>query len=330
VTRFAVAAGGGSPLDDFLAGTDRERAGGSGELLRDLGVGTSMMGLLLAIGVVAVLARVHRGSEREVAALRSLASFGAVLVAVGGVIELAGLEAVFETGWTGVLSLETSSAAMMRVVGGTLVAFGLGATTVTAGAVTTGTAFAAAHQVRWNPGAESAFGLVGLAVAAFSFSFDGHTVTEGPRGLHMVADLVHVVAGGVWFGGVVALVALAVLRHRTGTSIAEAVVRFSSVATAALAAVAVAGSVMAVIILDSVDELTDTVWGRQFTIKLVAVGVATALGGYHHLVTVRRLDGPGSLDPAELARARTTLVVEALALAFVLVATSFLVNASTA
>ena len=90
--------------------------------------------------------------------------------------------------------------------------------------------------------------------------------------------------------------------------------RFSSVATGALACVAVAGGVMTLLIIDDVDDLTDTVWGRRLTVKLIGVGVATLIGAYHHVVTVPRLAAPEGAGAIELARARTTLVLEALAL----------------
>ncbi len=321
----------GSPLDDFLNRNDT--APGSGELVRDIGGTMAMAGLLLAIGTVVFLARVHRGSLAEVRSLLLVAGFGGVLTLAGATAELAGIQAVFETGWTDVLSVDVSSAPMLRLLAGLLLVFGLGTTTMpaTPGAVDLGGGVDGdASVVRWVPGAESAFGIVGLAVGAFSFAFDGHTVTEGPRGVHLVGNLVHVAAGGVWAGGVAALVAVAVLRHRGRSgSIAELVVRFSSVATVALAAVTIAGTLMAVLILDGVDDLTDTVWGRRLTIKVAAVGVAAAIGAYHHLVTVRRLDQPGGVDAAELARVRTTLTIEALALGFVVIASGMLVNGST-
>lgn len=321
----------GSPLDDFLNRTDT--ASTSGELVRDIGGMMAMAGLLLAIGTVVFLARVHRGSLAEVRSLLLLAGFGGVLTLAGATAELAGIQAVFETGWTDVLSVDVSSAPMLRLLAGLLLVFGLGTTTMpaTPGDIAPGGgANGETSVVRWVPGAESAFGIVGLAVGAFSFAFDGHTVTEGPRGVHLLGNLVHVAAGGVWAGGVAALVAVAVLRHRGRTgSIAELVVRFSSVATVALAAVAIAGTLMAALILDGVDDLTDTVWGRRLTIKVAAVGVAAAIGAYHHLVTVRRLDQPGGVDAAELARVRTTLTIEALVLGFVVIASGMLVNGST-
>jgi hypothetical protein len=61
-------------------------------------------------------------------------------------------------------------------------------------------------------------------------------------------------------------------------------------------------------------------------VKLIGVAAATLIGAYHHFVTVPRLAAPDGGSAIELARARTTLVLEALALAFVVVATAMLVN----
>jgi putative copper export protein len=124
------------------------------------------------------------------------------------------------------------------------------------------------------------------------------------------------------------LVILMFVRRRRGGTVADLVVRFSSVATVALVAVAVAGTAMAVFIVDGPGDLTGTVWGRRLIIKLVAVAIAAALGAYHHLVTVRRIGDPATGAQA-IARARTTLVIEALVLAFVVAATGYLVNGAT-
>lgn len=301
-----------TPLDEFLGGTDTHQA----ERIRDIGAGIGTAGLLLALGTIAYLALVHRGPGREVRALVLVAGLGGVALLAGATAELAGIQAVFETGWGDVLSVEVSSAAMMRLLAGVLVVFGF----------TDGLAEPDDVPQRWAVGADSAFGIVGLALGVLSFSFDGHTVTEGPRGVHLAANATHVIAGAVWFGGIVALVVVAVMRHRTGTSIADLVVRFSSVATGALACVAIAGGVMTLLIIDGVDDLTDTVWGRRLTVKLIGVAAATLIGAYHHFVTVPRLAAPDGGSAIELARARTTLVLEALALAFVVVATAMLVN----
>jgi len=310
-----------TPLDDFLNRTDS--AAQKAERVRDIGASLSTFGLLLALGVVVYLARVHRGSRDEIRSLLLVAGFGGVVLLTGAVAELAGIQSVFGTGWTDVLSIDASSSAMLRLLAGLLVLFGLAD-----GGVGEDGRQHGEPPVRWIAGVDSSFGIVGLVIGVLSFSFDGHTVTKGPRGIHMIVDVVHVTAGGVWFGGIVALVVVAGLRHRTGVSIAELVVRFSSLATVALVAVALAGVVMAGLIVDDVGDLTSTVWGRRLVIKVVAVGVAAMIGGYHHFVIVRRLDRHDVPAEVELARARTTLVVEAIALVFVVIATGMLVNGS--
>ena len=310
----------GTSVDDFL-----DRSGhANAELVRAIGAGMSTFGLLLALGVVVYLAVVHRGTRNEIHALVMVAGIGGVALLAGATAELAGIQSVFATGWSGVLSVEVSSAAMMRGVAGMLVVFGLTDTVTDADA---GISSAPVGVVRWVAGADSSFGLAGLGLGVLSFAFDGHTVTEGPRWASLVADVVHVSAGATWFGGIVALVVVAAMRHRSGGDAAELVVRFSSLATGALAAVTVAGATMAWFILDGVDDLTGTVWGRRLIVKLAAVAIATAIGAYHHFVTVPRLES-GAATHADVARVRTTIVVEAIVLTFVVVATGFLVEGS--
>src|SRR5690606_15631246 len=118
---------------------------------RDLGATVSMAGLLLALGVVVFLARVHRGRASEVRTLLLTAGVGAVALLVGAVVELAGIQVAFDTGWADVLSVDVSSAPMLRMLAGVLVVTGLG------------TAVASDETgVRWMAGPDSTFGLVGL------------------------------------------------------------------------------------------------------------------------------------------------------------------------
>jgi copper transport protein len=321
----------GTSVDEFLGRSDTTNA----ERVRDIGASMSTIGLLLALGVVVYLGAVHRGTRHEVRSLVLIAGLGGVALLAGATAELAGIQAVFQTGWADVLSVDVSSPAMMRGLGGLLVVFGLAdagtpvePAPVVASSTSTWNVGPVRSDVVWHAGADSSFGIAGLGIAVLSFAFDGHTVTEGPRWAHLVADVVHVLAGGAWFGGIMALVVVAAIRHRAGDrDAAELIVRFSSVATVALVSVAGAGSLMAWFILDGFGELTSTVWGQRLTIKLVAVGVATVVGAYHHFVTVPRLES-GRATPGDVARARTTIVVEAIVLSFVVIATTFLVNGS--
>jgi copper transport protein len=137
-----------------------------------------------------------------------------------------------------------------------------------------------------------------------------------------------VAAGSVWFGGIVGLMIVGLLRRRTEHSAAPLTVRFSSVATLALIAVTVAGVLMSLMITDGFGDYTGTDWGRALIIKTIAVGIAVLLGAYNHFVVVPALE----LDPDATAmqrRAQMTVSIEAIVLLFVAVATVFLTVAST-
>jgi copper transport protein len=188
----------------------------------------------------------------------------------------------------------------------------------------------ASDSMRWVPDARSWPALVGVAAIVVSFWFDGHTVSKGFRPLHAAVNSVHVLAGAVWVGGVVAIAALSWMRFRRRDPQrgVEMVLRFSTIASIALAGVLVAGSVMAVLVLDSVSELTGTEWGQILLLKSAAVGLALAGGAYNHFRLLPALEA----DPTSEERhgeLRATVTAEAIMLVFVVVVTAWLVAAAS-
>ena len=126
--------------------------------------------------------------------------------------------------------------------------------------------------------------VVAGTAALASFSLVGHPQASEPRGLLVAAQAAHVLAAAVWFGGGTVL-ALEIRRQRRWGSprcSAETVARFSTVAGAALALVAVTGAVLARSQLASVAALWSTAYGRALLAKLALVGVVVALGAYNH------------------------------------------------
>ena len=170
--------------------------------------------------------------------------------------------------------------------------------------------------------------MVGVLV---SYAFDGHTVTEGNRLLTSAVDVVHVAAAAVWVGGVVITVALMWLHIRAGETadVLDLALRFSVVAAVALAVAGVAGSALAVIILDSPAELWSTTWGRILIVKIEAVVSAAALAGYNHFVVLPWLH-EDPFDEERAASVRNRVTVEAAILVGVVVVTALLIGASTA
>ena len=103
--------------------------------------------------------------------------------------------------------------------------------------------------------------------------------------------------------------------------------RFSSIATVALIVVALAGSLMTLMIIDGFGDLTGTAWGRLLLVKIAAVAVTAAIGGYNHFVVAPALDATESVGAIE-RRARATVAVESVLLVFVTAVTVFLTTAS--
>lgn len=321
-----------TPIDDFLAGGSTSA---SGERLEAFGAGVALGGIVLAVGLIIFLAAAFTGERREVAHLLRLVTCSGALILAGGIIEVAGTADVLGLSWSTALTDGAASSAMMRTLAGLLMVFGFAEETVPAGGLPGLPGVlpdASEHGValRWYPGASSAMGLAGASLGVMSFAFDGHTATEGPRIVHAAVNAVHVVAGGAWVGGVVALLVVGVLRRRRG-SIGPVLVRFSPIATFSLAAVAVAGAVMAILILDDVGELTSTDWGRRLLVKTGGVGVAASLGAYHHWFVVPRYRSveSGDREATLERRSRSTIVAEAIVLGLVVVMSALLTRSST-
>jgi copper transport protein len=183
---------------------------------------------------------------------------------------------------------------------------------------------------RWVPDRSSSAAYVGVAVAVISFWFDGHTVSKGVRPLHAVVNSVHVVAGSVWLGGVVAMAVVLWSRHRAGVAprALEMVVRFSGIATVALGAVIAAGGIMAFLVLDSVGELFSTQWGQVLLLKSAAAGLAMLGGAYNHFRLLPALEADPD-DPTLITHLRSAVTSEAIMLGFVIVVTASLVAAAS-
>jgi copper transport protein len=133
--------------------------------------------------------------------------------------------------------------------------------------------------------------VVGVVVIAIGAALDGHSASEGPRALVWAVDLAHMFAAGMWFGGLALLGALLVWRWRAGRSANAAypAVRFSTLAGIGLGVAALAGVLLAVIILPDVAALWETNWGRLLIAKVALVAVVAGLGAYNHFRLIPRL-----------------------------------------
>lgn len=186
----------------------------------------------------------------------------------------------------------------------------------------------AARRAAWGLAAAA-----GLLMAA-GISLTSHAAA-GRHGLFpVVTDVVHVLAAGVWTGGVAAMVAVpwraaavdATVQRLRWTS--RLVGRFSALGLWTVAGLAVTGVVAATLHLYGPAALPATPYGRTFLAKLAFIGAALAIAATHLTIlrpAMRRLGRPGrfAAEPAAalIGRFGRLIRVEGVALLAVLIAT---------
>jgi copper transport protein len=335
-------------LDEFLT-TDNSTPGLTTATVGRL---VGFLGIALGLGAFAFVATALRGRREEVRhALSAIRVLGVVII-VGAAIEYVGVSRIGAESLTSGWSTAPGFATALRIIGGIGVAVGLGGTisqsrvqrvmrrppvvrslssAVVGDVPTSRTPDEVGDPiVRWTPNARSRLAMASMVLIIASFWFDGHTVSKGFRPLHALVNSVHVIAGAVWVGGVTTMAAVVWSRYRSHRPmrVVELIVRFSKIATIALASVVVAGGIMAFLVLDSFGELIGTPWGQILLLKTTAVGLAMIGGAYNHFRLLPSLEAAPE-SPELLTDLRNTVTAEAIMLVFVVAVTAWLVAAAT-
>jgi copper transport protein len=125
-----------------------------------------------------------------------------------------------------------------------------------------------------------------LAVAlALTWAAAEHASAGNQVPLAMTSSVLHLVATGVWLGGLVAL--LLTLRRASVDALTEVVPRFSRIAFTSVTVLAVTGLYQSWRGLGSLAALTGTSYGRLLLAKLVAVTALLLAAGYSRRWTAR-------------------------------------------
>ncbi|GAP49542.1 copper resistance protein CopC [Streptomyces azureus] len=125
-----------------------------------------------------------------------------------------------------------------------------------------------------------------LAVAlALTWAVAEHASAGIQVPVAMASSVLHLVATGVWLGGLVAL--LLTLRRASVDALTEVVPRFSRIAFASVTVLAVTGLYQSWRGLGSLAALTGTSYGRLLLAKLVAVTALLLAAGYSRRWTAR-------------------------------------------
>jgi copper transport protein len=326
-------------------GPDTIGADWLGRIARGFGLG----GALLGIGALIFAATVPVASGREAAYIGYRVRRGGLAVLVSLPLELIAQSALLNNGsfvdGASISSLATTLggpfgwAMLLRTLGAAGLLWGTDVATTSITSLeglpshprhsrhTADTVVAARAQHRLDL-TRSPLAVAGAVALLVAFVFDGHTVIASPAWLVRITNVMHVAAGATWAGGVVMLAAILTRRHRSGVPAraGEMVLRFSAIASVALATVGIAGIILAWAILDSAGELFSTPWGRVLIAKLSAVGAAAAIGAYNHFAVIPRISED---EEAASELIRRTSRTEGATLLAVVVLTAVLVGAAS-
>jgi len=147
-----------------------------------------------------------------------------------------------------------------------------------------------------------------LADVAFS-----HAAAGGAAAFDMVVQAAHVLAVGLWLGGLVGLIVA--LRGEPGPETARVARRYARFATAGIAIVAVSGLIRAVSEVGTIDALVSTDFGRLVIAKTALLAVLALLGAVNHFRNVpaagRALRGLRRVGSVELLVGATVLLLSA-------------------
>ncbi|MFJ9391895.1 copper resistance CopC/CopD family protein [Nocardioides sp. NPDC101246] len=270
--------------------------------------------LLLVVGLVwfrAVIVGEHRVPDRAIARVQRLQIL-AGMVAVVALVALAPA--------SGALQSESGPGAMLTFDAWSPASVGKEWLSALVGIL----GIAAALALRERPRLAAVAGLVAICSPALV----GHSRAVVPAWLVTATDVIHLVAGALWLGGLVGLALTLPLITRRGAVAAEIVTRFSTLAAASLAALAVSGVLMGWRILGSWDNLLNSTYGTLLMTKIaLVVAVAVMAAGNRLLVLPRVRQAAGHDDTVEAgSMLRRAVLMEAGVLVVVLGVTGFLVD----
>jgi copper transport protein len=192
-------------------------------------------------------------------------------------------------------------------------------------------AFAPDPPQRWGLGIGAA-----LAAAGIAISWSAHSSSGTDAGLGTGIDAVHLLASGLWLGGLVGLLTMVPRARRDlgesdGLRLSAAiVVRFSGLAIACVGVLVVTGVYRALGELRSFSDLVDTGYGQALLVKLVTFAVLLVGGVYNRLVLHPRLEraalGLRSNDGGAAERLRVSVTAEIVVAVALIVVVAVLVS----
>jgi len=134
-------------------------------------------------------------------------------------------------------------------------------------------------------------------LASLAFAGHGGEGLRGERMIHLAADALHLIAAGLWVGGLIPFVqllnSLLALREEGWLSAASVLGnRFSSLGVVAVTVLLISGTINASFLLVGVNSLIDTNYGRLLLLKLVLVAAMLGLAAVNRQYLLPKLSEP--------------------------------------
>jgi copper transport protein len=149
--------------------------------------------------------------------------------------------------------------------------------------------------------------VLGLGLLA-TFTLAGHARSGFQIPLAIAADLAHVAAFALWFGGLIVMM-VAVLRPDDPSELEPAIYRFSSVALGAVVVLTASGVYQGWREIGSFGALKSTSYGHLLLVKLALIAVVVLVAAYSRDLVRQRVDGDDEPPEAEADAVREPLPV---------------------
>jgi copper transport protein len=131
-----------------------------------------------------------------------------------------------------------------------------------------------------------------LGAALLVPGLSGHAAQYSPRGVSLALDWVHLLSGGLWVGGLIALTVVGITAHssRRVASFVVLVPRFSRVAFSSVLVLIASGTIVSFIRLPTLASLWSTSYGKALLVKIGILIAALVLAAFNLLRTKPRLE----------------------------------------
>jgi len=158
--------------------------------------------------------------------------------------------------------------------------------------------------------------LAGAYLGSLAFAGHGQEGLGFERSIHLAVDFLHLIAAGLWLGGLIPLALLLVYLHRfreeTWSSVAcDVASRFSNLGILAVGILLMSGIINAAYLLGGIQNLVDTRYGRLLLLKMTLFATMVCLAGFNRQYLLPRLCNHVGIDPS--ARPLQWLIRSALA-----------------